>query len=67
MKRPEPPRLALRQEEAAAALGMSPDSFVKYVLPHMPVVRCGSLRIYPVAHLEAWLAENAERPLEAAA
>lgn len=57
-------RLALRKAEAAAALGLSDESFDKYVRGTLRVVRVGSLRLYPVAELERWLEENASAPLE---
>lgn len=57
-------RLALRKEEAAAALGVSDESFDRYVRPSLPVVRLGTLRLYPVLALEAWLAERASAPAD---
>jgi hypothetical protein len=57
------PRLALRKGEAARALGVSDESFDRYVLPHVRVVRRGALRLYPVAELERWLAREAELPV----
>lgn len=57
------PRLALRKQEAAAALGLSDESFDRYVRPHVRVVRAGTLRLYPVAELERHLAASAELPL----
>ena len=60
------PRLALRKEEAAAALGISDESFDRYVKPYVGVVRWGSLRVYPLAELERVLAEQAAAPLEEA-
>jgi hypothetical protein len=63
-KPPTPiPRLALSREEAAAALGMSLDSFERHVQPTLRLVRRGRLRLVPVGELERWLAENAERAL----
>lgn len=62
--RPEAPRLALRKEEAAAALGISDESFDRYVKPHVRVVRWGTLRVYPVAELQRVLDEQAAAPLE---
>lgn len=53
------PRLALRKEEAAAACGVSDESFDLYIRPHVPVIRCGRIRLYPVAGLERYLEENA--------
>jgi hypothetical protein len=58
------PRLALRKEEAAAALGISDESFDRYVRPHLAVCRWGSLRVYPVAEIERLLSATAEAPLE---
>ena len=58
------PRVAFTKREAAAALGISVDSFERYVQHELRVVRCGRLRLFPVNELERWIAENAERPLE---
>jgi hypothetical protein len=56
--------LAYTREQAAAVVGpMSVDSFARHVQPYLKVVRVGRLRLYPVAELERWLRENAERPL----
>jgi phage terminase Nu1 subunit (DNA packaging protein) len=55
-------RVALRRSEAAAALGVSDEAFDRYVRPTLPVVRCGTLRLYPVAALVDWLAERATTP-----
>jgi hypothetical protein len=55
------PRLALSREEAAAALGMSLNSFERHVQPTIRLVRLGRMRLVPVGELERWLAENAER------
>jgi hypothetical protein len=60
------PRLALRKPEAAAALGMSVDSFERYVLPEIRVVRQGSLVLVPVVELERWLERAAARTIETA-
>ena len=57
------PRIALTREEAAAALGMSLDSFEKYVQPHLRMIRRGRLRLVPVPELERWAAEAAEGTL----
>lgn len=58
------PRLSLNKQEAAACLGVSVDSFERHVQPDLRVIRRGRLRLFPVAELERWIAENAERPLE---
>lgn len=55
------PRLALSREEAAAALGMSLNSFERHVQPTIRLVRLGRMRLVPVGELERWLTENAER------
>lgn len=57
------PRLALSREEAAASIGMSLDSFERHCQPTMRLVRLGRMRLVPVAELERWLDENAERTL----
>lgn len=57
---PAPPRLALTRTEAAESLGVSVDSLERYVLPHVRVIRRGSLRLIPVAELERFCDEQAE-------
>jgi excisionase family DNA binding protein len=55
------PRLALTREEAAAALGMSLDSFERHVQPGLRLLRLGRLRLVPVRELERWAEDHAER------
>lgn len=55
------PCLALNQQEAASALGMSVDSFHREVRPRVSKVLIGSKVLYPVADLQRWLDENAVR------
>jgi excisionase family DNA binding protein len=57
------PRLALTREEAAEAIGVSLDTLERYVIDGLRVVRLGRRIVVPVAELEAWLADNAERIL----
>jgi hypothetical protein len=57
------PRLALSREEAAAALGMSLDSFERHVQPTLQLVRLGRMRLVPVREIERWLEENADRAI----
>jgi excisionase family DNA binding protein len=57
------PRMALSREEAAAALGMSLDSFERHVQPTIRLVRLGRMRLVPVSEIERWLEENAGRVL----
>lgn len=54
-----PVRLALRKEEAAAALGISDESFTRYCVPRLRVVRFGTLKLYPVAELSRMLEDEA--------
>jgi excisionase family DNA binding protein len=57
-------RLAFTRAEAAAAIGVSLDSFERYVQPELRLVRRGRLRLIPVAELSRWLEKNAARVLE---
>ena len=59
-------RLGYTKQEAAAALGMSVDSFERHVQPELRVVRRGKLRIFSRRELERWLEENQQRTLEGA-
>jgi excisionase family DNA binding protein len=52
------PRLAFNQQEAAEALGVSVDHFVRHVKHNLPVVYTGSRRIYPRTMLEDWLEQQ---------
>jgi hypothetical protein len=60
------PRLALTREEAAASIGMSLDSFERHVQPSLRLCRLGRMRLIPIAELQRWLDEHAERTLDAA-
>jgi hypothetical protein len=53
------PRVALTRAEAASALGISVDSFERYVQPEVRVIRRGRMRLIPVGDLERWADENA--------
>lgn len=59
---PAPPRLALRPKEAATALGIGTRLLWQLTntkqIPHTKLGRCV---VYPVAAIEAWLKEQAER------
>jgi hypothetical protein len=57
------PRVALTPAEAAAAIGVGPDFFDAHVRPELRVIRRGSKRLVPLAELERWCEENAERVL----
>jgi hypothetical protein len=58
-------RYALRREEAAAALGMSVDTFERRVQPFVKVVLCGQLVLMPTTEIERWVRENARILVEA--
>jgi len=57
-------RLALTRAEAAAALGISLDSFERHVQPEVKLVRRGRLRLVAVSELQRWLGEQQEHVLE---
>jgi hypothetical protein len=57
------PRVALTRGEAAAALGMSVDSFERHVQPDLRLIRRGRLRLVSLAELERWTDTAAERTL----
>src|SRR4051812_33043012 len=59
------PRLALRiPDEAAEALGVSPDFFDEHVRHELRVVRRGRLIFVSLAELERWLERSAARAIE---
>lgn len=58
--------IALAKPDAAAALGVSVDSFERYIQADVRCIRRGRLRLYPVAELQRWADDNAERLLESA-
>lgn len=60
----QPPRFALSRVEAAASLGISMDSFERYIQPELRLIRLGRMRLIPANELERWVSENAERILE---
>lgn len=57
------PRVSLTREEAAQSLGISLDSFERYVQGELRIVRRGRLRLVPFRDLEHWVEINAERPI----
>ena len=58
-KRPEPPRLLLTKQEAAAALGMSVRHFERHVQARLRCVYSGQLTNYPIRELERWIDDEA--------
>jgi excisionase family DNA binding protein len=61
---PPTPRLAVSQQEAAEALGVSPDFFQQHLRHEIRCVRRGRRRLYPITELQRWLDEQATRALE---
>ena len=59
--------VALTKAQAAAALSMSIDSLERHVLHDLRVIRRGRIVLIPVAELERWANDNAERTLPEAA
>jgi hypothetical protein len=62
--RPQAPRIGLRPEEAAAAYGLSPSSFDRYVAPHLRWARFGRTKVVAVTELERFLADHSALTLE---
>jgi excisionase family DNA binding protein len=52
-------RYSLTRKEAAAALGVSVDTFERRIQPFLRVVVCGQLILIPPAELERWVKDNA--------
>lgn len=59
-------RVTLTKAEAAAALGISIDSFERHVQPELRVIRRGRMRLVPVSELERWARQNASFTLDGA-
>jgi excisionase family DNA binding protein len=58
------PRVTLTREEAAAAMGVSLDSFERYVQPSIRLIRLsGRLVLVPVSELQRWASAAAEATL----
>jgi excisionase family DNA binding protein len=53
--------LALRPDEAAAAIGVGKTTFYEQVLPELRVVYLGRSRLIPVGEVERWLERQAGR------
>ena len=58
------PRITLTRAEASRALGISMDSFERYVQPEVRVIRRGRMRLIPLSDLERWADENAALTLD---
>jgi hypothetical protein len=57
------PPIAVTRETAAEMVGMSLDSFERYVQPEVKLIRKGKLRLVPVDELRRWAEANAETTL----
>lgn len=57
---------ALTKARAAAELSMSVDTFERYVMADLKLVRIGRKVLVPVRELERWIEQNAARTIEAA-
>jgi hypothetical protein len=55
------PRIALRPDEAAEAIGLSRSVFYERVLPELRTILVGRIRLVPVAELERWCEREARR------
>jgi hypothetical protein len=52
------PALALRRAQAAAAIGVSLETFDQHVRPQVAAVRIGGVETYPVLELQRFLTEQ---------
>ena len=52
--------ILVNRTTAAEMMGMSVDSFERYVQPELRIVRRGKLRLVPVDELKRWGQANAE-------
>ena len=57
------PALALRRPAAAAALGVSVDTFDREIRHELPVIRVGNVVTYPVGGLQQWISAHSEKPI----
>jgi len=58
------PRLSLKVQEAAEALGVSWDTWKAHIEPDVRLVRIGARKLVPITELQRWLDEHAESTLE---
>jgi excisionase family DNA binding protein len=56
-----PAPILVSREDAAQMLGMSLRHFQRFVQPHVRIVRVGQRRLIPVAELERWAEEKAQK------
>lgn len=55
--------IALRPDQAAAALNVSRDFFDERIAPDVPVIHIGRLKLYAVAALERWANDAGNIPV----
>lgn len=58
---PKPLRVTLRVQEASEVLGMSVDSFDRYVRPEIRTIRRGRMVLVPLSELNEWVDRHAHR------
>ena len=58
-------RILLTRKEAAAAMGVSRNTFERHIQPDLRLIRRGRLVLVPVDELRRWVRENAALTLEA--
>ena len=63
VKKASPGRLVFSIEEAAEALCISRDTFERYVIAELRLVRVGRRLLVPVRELERWVEQHAGTPL----
>jgi excisionase family DNA binding protein len=56
-------KLVLSIEEAACALSVSRDTFERYVIAELRLIRLGRRLLVPVPELERWVEKHAGTPL----
>jgi excisionase family DNA binding protein len=56
-------KLVLSVEDAAAALSISRDTFERYVIAELRLIRLGRRLLVPVPELERWVDEHTGTPL----
>lgn len=49
--------MLLQRKDAARAVGMSVDSFARWVQPHVRTIRRGGMVLVPYAELRRWVRE----------
>jgi hypothetical protein len=59
-------KLAVTKSQAADMLSISLNSFERYVMADLKLIRKGRLVLVPVDELGRWVERNAERTIEAA-